>query len=155
MNHSAGSRPPREHKLRVLLVDDQVISGEYLKRSLASLPDLEFKHCLDPAQAVQTANQFNPTVILKDLGMPDIDGLMLVKFFRANPATRDTPMIVLSGKEENLAVAAVSPLEGRYDTAWGYGGGYGGGFHVADVFTLFIPPKDDLQVGVVPDHLHE
>jgi sigma-B regulation protein RsbU (phosphoserine phosphatase) len=32
--------------------------------------------------------------------MPDIDGLMLVKFFRANKATRDVPMIVLSSKEE-------------------------------------------------------
>ncbi|HND51603.1 MAG TPA: SpoIIE family protein phosphatase [Pirellulaceae bacterium] len=114
MNHSAGSRPPREHKLRVLLVDDQVISGEYLKRSLASLPDLEFKHCLDPAQAVQTANQFNPTVILQDLVMPDIDGLMLVKFFRANPATRDTPMIVLSGKEE-AAVKAEAFARGAND----------------------------------------
>src|SRR5262249_45701393 len=41
-----------------------------------------------------------PTVILQDLVMPDIDGLMLVKFFRANKATRDIPMIVLSSKEE-------------------------------------------------------
>jgi sigma-B regulation protein RsbU (phosphoserine phosphatase) len=39
-------------------------------------------------------------VILQDLVMPDVDGLMLVKFFRANPATRQTPMIVLSSKED-------------------------------------------------------
>ncbi|MGB3207077.1 MAG: SpoIIE family protein phosphatase [Crinalium sp.] len=32
--------------------------------------------------------------------MPDIDGLMLVRFFRKNAATRDTPLIVLSSKEE-------------------------------------------------------
>src|SRR5262249_4353454 len=38
--------------------------------------------------------------ILQDLVMPDIDGLTLLKFFRANPATRDVPMIVLSTKEE-------------------------------------------------------
>ena len=37
-------------------------------------------------------------------------------------------------------------LEGRYNTQWGYGGGYGGGFHVADVFGLFIPPQDDENV---------
>jgi sigma-B regulation protein RsbU (phosphoserine phosphatase) len=41
-----------------------------------------------------------PTVILQDLVMPDIDGLQLVKFFRANKATREVPMIVLSSKEE-------------------------------------------------------
>ena len=46
------------------------------------------------------ANEFAPTVILQDLVMPDIDGLMLVRFFRANAATRDIPLIVLSTKEE-------------------------------------------------------
>ena len=38
--------------------------------------------------------------------MPDIDGLTLVKFFRANPATRDVPLIVLSSKEEPTIKAA-------------------------------------------------
>jgi class 3 adenylate cyclase len=32
--------------------------------------------------------------------MPDIDGLLLLRFFRANAITRDIPMIVLSSKEE-------------------------------------------------------
>jgi phosphoserine phosphatase RsbU/P len=32
--------------------------------------------------------------------MPDLDGLTLVKFFRANPKTREVPLIVLSTKEE-------------------------------------------------------
>ena len=41
-----------------------------------------------------------PTVILQDLVMPEIDGLTLVKFFRANPKTREVPLIVLSTKEE-------------------------------------------------------
>jgi sigma-B regulation protein RsbU (phosphoserine phosphatase) len=37
--------------------------------------------------------------------MPEVDGLMLVRFFRANPGTRDTPMIVLSSKEEPVIKA--------------------------------------------------
>jgi sigma-B regulation protein RsbU (phosphoserine phosphatase) len=37
--------------------------------------------------------------------MPEVDGLTLVKFFRANPATRETPMIVLSSKEEPVVKA--------------------------------------------------
>jgi sigma-B regulation protein RsbU (phosphoserine phosphatase) len=49
---------------------------------------------------MQTAESVSPTVILQDLVMPEIDGLTLVKFFRANPATRDIPLIVLSSKEE-------------------------------------------------------
>jgi sigma-B regulation protein RsbU (phosphoserine phosphatase) len=37
--------------------------------------------------------------------MPDIDGLTLVKFFRAHSATRNTPLVVLSSKEEPIIKA--------------------------------------------------
>ena len=37
--------------------------------------------------------------------MPEIDGLTLVKFFRANPQTREVPLIVLSTKEEPIIKA--------------------------------------------------
>jgi sigma-B regulation protein RsbU (phosphoserine phosphatase) len=84
----------------VLLVDDQAIVGEAVRRMLAPEADIRFHFCQDPTKAIETANAVQPTVILQDLVMPDIDGLMLVKFFRANPSTRQTPMIVLSSKEE-------------------------------------------------------
>jgi sigma-B regulation protein RsbU (phosphoserine phosphatase) len=89
-----------EHPVTVLLVDDQPIIAEAVRRMLAAEGDIHFHYCRDPAKAVELANQLAPTVILQDLVMPEIDGLTLVKFFRANPPTRDIPMIVLSTKEE-------------------------------------------------------
>ncbi|HUR55737.1 MAG TPA: SpoIIE family protein phosphatase [Gemmataceae bacterium] len=86
--------------IKVLLVDDQLIVGESVRIMLAGEPDIEFRHCTDPVTAIDTANAFHPTVILQDLVMPEVDGLLLVKFFRANPGTRDTPLVVLSSKEE-------------------------------------------------------
>jgi adenylate cyclase len=86
--------------IKVLLVDDQAIIGEAVRRMLTSEKDIVFRYCNDPTVALHVANQFAPTVILQDLVMPDIDGLMLVRFFRANAATRDIPLIVLSTKEE-------------------------------------------------------
>jgi sigma-B regulation protein RsbU (phosphoserine phosphatase) len=94
----------------VLLVDDQAIVGETVRRMLAGEKDLDFHFCPNPAEAITLANDVQPTVILQDLVMPDIDGLQLVKFFRANPATRDTPMIVLSGKEEPVIKAKAFAL---------------------------------------------
>jgi sigma-B regulation protein RsbU (phosphoserine phosphatase) len=41
-----------------------------------------------------------PTVILQDLVMPDIDGLTLVRYFRVHERLRDVPLIVLSTKED-------------------------------------------------------
>ncbi len=72
--------------------------------------DLEFHFCQDPADAIAVANRIQPTVILQDLVMPEVDGLLLVKFFRANASTRDTPMIVLSSKEEPIIKARAFAL---------------------------------------------
>ena len=89
-----------ELPLTVLLIDDQAIVGESIRRMLAAETDVRFHFCQDALKAIETANTVQPTVILQDLVMPDFDGLQLVKFFRANKATSETPMIVLSSKEE-------------------------------------------------------
>lgn len=92
-------------KVTVLLVDDQAIVGESVRRMLADETDIQFHFCQDPTRAIEMANTVQPTVILQDLVMPEIDGLQLVKFMRANKATRQTPMIVLSSKEEPVIKA--------------------------------------------------
>ncbi len=84
----------------ILLIDDQPIVAEAIRRMLATETDIEFYSCTDPDQAIQMATQIQPTVILQDLVMGEIDGLMLLRFFRANPGTRDIPIVVLSTKEE-------------------------------------------------------
>ncbi len=89
-----------QHAIKVLLVDDQAMIGEAVRRMLAPEADIRFHYCNDPAVALKMARELAPTVILQDLVMPEIDGLTLVKFYRAEPALRDTPLIVLSTKEE-------------------------------------------------------
>src|SRR5512137_2670873 len=92
------SHPPEYHVM-VLLVDDQAMVCEAVRRALASQPDIDFHYCADAREAFNIANQIRPTVILQDLVMPGIDGLTLVSQFRANPVTRDVPIIVLSTNE--------------------------------------------------------
>jgi len=89
-----------QHKVTVLLIDDQPMIGEAVRRMLAGEPDIGFHYCGDATTALEVANRVKPTVILQDLVMPDIDGLTLVQKFRANEPTRETPLIVLSTKEE-------------------------------------------------------
>ncbi len=89
-----------DYSVMVLLVDDQVMVAEAIRRCLANQPNIDFHYCIDPSEAVRLANQIKPTVILQDLVMPGIDGLTLVRQFRANPGTQETPIIVLSTKEE-------------------------------------------------------
>ena len=94
-----------EYQIRVLLVDDQAIVGETVRRMLAPEADITFQFCQDPTRAVPTAVEWSPTVILQDLVMPDVDGLDVVRFFRAHPKLRDIPLIVLSSREEAVTKA--------------------------------------------------
>jgi sigma-B regulation protein RsbU (phosphoserine phosphatase) len=101
---------PTQPKAIVLLVDDQPIVGETVRRMLLGQDDIVFHYCKDPNKAVERANEIGPTVILQDLVMPDVDGLTLVRRFRDNDATRETPMIVLSTKEEPAVKAEAFAL---------------------------------------------
>jgi two-component system, NtrC family, sensor kinase len=87
-------------RITVLLIDDQSMVSEILQRSLSKETDIDFHYCSDPTLAITTAIDIAPTIILQDLVMPDVDGLMLLRWFRLNPATKDIPMIVLSCKED-------------------------------------------------------
>lgn len=91
---------PAEHRIKVLLIDDQRMVGEAVRRMLAEDPAIDYRYCQDPKGALAEAETFEPTVILQDLVMPDIDGITMVKMFRASARTEPVPLIVLSSKEE-------------------------------------------------------
>jgi len=94
------TQPTFAYSMTVLLVDDQAIVAEAVRRSLVESADLDFHYCQDPHKALALAEQIHPTVILQDLVMPGVDGLDLLRQFRSNPATQAVPVIVLSTKEE-------------------------------------------------------
>ncbi|MCL4786288.1 MAG: response regulator, partial [Verrucomicrobia bacterium] len=96
---AARPQPPPEYHVMVLLVDDQAMVCEAVRRALATEPDVDFHYCSDAREALSLATQLRPTVILQDLVMPGVDGLTLVGQFRANPVTKDIPIIVLSTNE--------------------------------------------------------
>ncbi|MBL9170012.1 MAG: diguanylate cyclase [Verrucomicrobiales bacterium] len=97
----AGGKPsaPQDPLHVVFMVDDQAIVGESIRRMLAEEPNVEFHFCRDPAAAVAEAQRVQPSIILQDLVMPDVDGLTLLAAYRDNPATRDIPVIVLSSRD--------------------------------------------------------
>lgn len=95
-----------ENAAMVLLVDDQAMIGEAVRRGLAHEENIDFHFCADPHLAIAQAILIKPTVILQDLVMPGLDGLTLVREYRNNPKTRDIPIIVLSTKEDPLIKSA-------------------------------------------------
>jgi len=81
-------------------VDDQPFEAELLRGLFEGEADVEFHACTDHHEAVATANRIHPTVILQDIMLPGGHGLSMVAAFRANPATKDTPIVIFSQLEQ-------------------------------------------------------
>mgnify|MGYP002641208256 CR=1 FL=1 len=99
-----------KHTIIVLLVDDQAIVAEAVRRMLSGESDIQLEYCQDPTKALEMARKIHPTLILQDLIMPGIDGLTLVRYFRASETTRKIPLIVLSTKEDPATKAEAFAL---------------------------------------------
>ena len=95
-----------KYHITVLLVDDQLLIGEVVRRMLSKEKDISFHYCQNPDNAIDMACQIHPTVILQDLHMPSEKvGLELLHQFKSNPATLDVPLIILSTNETPLTKA--------------------------------------------------
>jgi phosphoserine phosphatase RsbU/P len=99
-SNSSSQSEPKHRGIVVLLVDDQAIVGEAIRRMLADQTDIDFHYCQNPFESIEMAARLEPTVILQDLVMPEVDGLTLVKFYRAHSSIKDTPLVVLSSTED-------------------------------------------------------
>ncbi|MDX8411548.1 MAG: diguanylate cyclase [Mariprofundaceae bacterium] len=88
------------HPIMVILVDDQPMIAESLRRMLDDEDDIDFHYCPDASMALSAVCQIRPTLIVQDLIMPHVDGLDLVRQYRAHPECREIPIIVLSSREE-------------------------------------------------------
>jgi len=83
----------------VLLVDDQNTINLALQSMLASENDIELHFCKYAKQAVAMAVELQPTVILQDLNMPEINGLELLHSYKNHEAIADVPILMLSGTD--------------------------------------------------------
>jgi two-component system, chemotaxis family, response regulator WspR len=84
----------------VLLIDDQPIVAAAIRKMLNAESGMVFHYCQDPSTALQVAADKHVTVILQDLIMDGVSGFDMLERFRANPATANIPIIVLSSKED-------------------------------------------------------
>ena len=89
-----------KYPISVLLVDDQAMVGEAVRRTLAAEADIKFHFCSDSAKVMEVIERVKPTVILQDLVMPGTDGMDMLRDYRHHADTQSIPVIVLSTKEE-------------------------------------------------------
>jgi CheY-like chemotaxis protein len=93
----APAHPPAQHeRRRVLVVDDDVDAAEMLSQALHAAGH-EVRHEHDGASALVAAAQFQPEVVLLDLGLPGMDGLEVARRIRTYPELADVRIVALTG----------------------------------------------------------
>jgi sigma-B regulation protein RsbU (phosphoserine phosphatase) len=81
---------------RVLIVDDNRIVRDMLKRHVTTRGDVEVVEAGDGARAVELVQTSPPDVILMDLMMPGMGGIEAIRRIREDPRNADIPIIFLS-----------------------------------------------------------
>ena len=80
---------------KILLVEDNEMNRDMLSRRLVR-NGFEVVVAVDGGQAVTMAAAEKPDLILMDMSLPVIDGWEATRRLKADPQTRDIPIIALS-----------------------------------------------------------
>jgi len=88
--------PNARAELRVLVVDDNNDSADSLATWL-ELAGHQVRTAYDGPQALAAAEEFQPRVILLDIGMPGMSGYDVARRLREQPATRDVLLLAMTG----------------------------------------------------------
>jgi signal transduction histidine kinase/DNA-binding response OmpR family regulator len=83
-------------RIRILVVDDNADMREYVTRLLRQRWSVD--QAADGAQALEAVRSTLPDLVLTDVMMPNLDGFGLLRELRADPATANVPVIMLSAR---------------------------------------------------------
>jgi|HubBroStandDraft_4_1064222.scaffolds.fasta_scaffold224830_1 DNA-binding NarL/FixJ family response regulator len=77
-------RATKSPRIRILVVDDHEVVRRQLCRLLKAQPDMEvISEASDGKGAIHRADEFQPDVILLDIGLPGLDGFTTARHMRA------------------------------------------------------------------------
>jgi len=95
------------------VVDDDPSLRYSLERYFGKY-DVEVKTLSDGFELLLFCLYLTPDLILADIRMPKLDGVTMLRGLRANPATRDAPVIFMSAYPDSLVMEKAKELNASY-----------------------------------------
>jgi CheY-like chemotaxis protein len=93
----------------ILLVDDAPVCRDAIASSLEKT-GFQTVRASNGKEALEIIESAPPDLILLDLAMPTMDGATLLKRIRANPATANIPVIVLTAGDNPAVIGTLGAL---------------------------------------------
>ena len=97
----------KRHK--ILVVDDEREFLNIVKEAL-ELRDFDVITAENAIEAGLKLATNIPSLIVMDIKMPGIDGIEACKAIKRNPATKDIPIVIISGLAENVYAGMLSKI---------------------------------------------
>lgn len=84
---------------RILIIDDSPTIVAVFRKLLRTADHVVFE-ALDAEQGIEVARTEKPELIFLDIVLPGMNGFAALRHLRRDPATRDIPVIMISGNEQ-------------------------------------------------------
>jgi CheY-like chemotaxis protein len=110
---ASDDRVDRPRRL-ILQIEDNASNVRLVEQVIARRGGLEMLVAMTGAEGAELARQHHPDAILLDLHLPDGSGREVLTRLKADPATRDIPVIVVTAdatKSQELALRADGALD--------------------------------------------
>jgi CheY-like chemotaxis protein len=100
----------RMSTIRILHVDDEPDIREVVDMSLGLNPEFEVRACATGEEAIVTATEWSPLLILLDVIMPGMDGPATLAQLRKNPKTSAIPVLFMTARAQAREVEHIISL---------------------------------------------
>ena len=87
----------------ILVVDDSKVMREMVIACLRGQDDFKFTQAANGLEAIEQLSLKQFDLLLLDLNMPDIGGVEVVQFVRAQDKLRDFPVIIITTRGDEVS----------------------------------------------------
>ncbi len=101
--NNAQNKPSKQQKLKqkpkILIVDDALTVRNALQQFVEDM-GLEAYTAKDGLEAVNLVDEINPTLIITDMEMPNMNGIELTQYLRQAENSKDLPIIMITSRSQ-------------------------------------------------------
>lgn len=103
----AASPASRGTRGKVLYIEDNEVNAMLMREVLRQRPNVQLLQASTVAAGLELARQHRPQLVLLDMHLPDAHGSAVLDVMQADPALRDTPVIVVSADATQQQIGAM------------------------------------------------
>ena len=91
----------------LLVIEDVASVTQFIRAALAAEP-VHIVTATDGRQGQQLVSELLPDLVLLDLALPEVEGFEILDSIRSNPATAETPVVIITAHGDSGTAAEAS-----------------------------------------------